>query len=299
METSITKDLGTLRAEILIFKGQAAMNMIEIGKRLVEVKEQLPHGTFGKWVEDEVQFTQQTANKFMRVAREMANYAPARNLDTSKAFELLALPAEEREEFIRQNPVEDMTKSELREAIKARKEAEEKAQEMLKELEGERRENTKLRKSNTELLTSKPEPQIITKEITVEKEVIPSDYNSIKEKAKKAAEMEQYSKSLHEKLKAANEEVLRLTKAQEELRATTSAKGPNTPQFNVLAFMSHLGGFVQEINQYIYKAEEFSALSEKERTKCLMALDKVDSTLYELRQGIKGSDRTIVEVEVN
>lgn len=299
METSITKDLGTLRAEILVFKNQAAMNMIEIGMRLIEVKEQLPHGEFGKWVESEVSFSQQTAQKFMKVAREMANTATSRYLDTSKAFELLALPDVQREEFIKENPVEDMTVKELREAIKARKEAEERAQEMLKELEGERRENTKLRKSNTELLTSKPEPEIITKEITIEKEVIPSDYNSIKEKAKKASEMEQYSKSLHEKLKAANEEVLRLTKAQEELRATSSTKGPNTPQFNVLAFMSHLGGFVQEINQYIYKAEEFSALSEKERTKCLMALDKVDSTLYELRQGIKGSDRTIVEVEVN
>lgn len=299
METSITKDLGTLRAEILIYKGQAAMNMIEIGRRLLEVKEQVPHGEFGKWCESEVSFSQRTAQNFMRVAKEMANTQTSAYLESSKAFELLALPDVQREEFIKENPVEDMTVKELREAIKARKEAEERAQEMLKELEGERRENTKLRKSNTELLTSKPEPEIITKEITVEKEVIPSDYNSIKEKAKKAAEMEQYSKSLHEKLKAANEEVLRLTKAQEELRATSSTKGPNTPQFNVLAFMSHLGGFVQEINQYIYKAEEFSTLSEKERTKCLMALDKVDSTLYELRQGIKGSDRTIVEVDVN
>jgi uncharacterized protein YaaR (DUF327 family) len=275
------------------------MNMIEIGMRLIEVKEQLPHGEFGKWCELEVQFSQNTANRFMRVAREMANCATSNNLESSKAFELLALPEVQREEFVKENPVEDMTVKELREAIKARKEAEERAQEMLKDLEGERRENSKLRKSNTELLGSRPEPQIITKEITVEKEVIPSDYNSIKEKAKKAAEMEQYSKSLHEKLKAANEEVLRLTKAQEELRVTSSTKGPNTPQFNVLAFMSHLGGFVQEINQYIYKAEELSALSEKEKTKCLMALDKVDSTLYELRQGIKGSDRKIVEVEVN
>jgi uncharacterized protein YaaR (DUF327 family) len=299
METSITKDLGTLRAEILIFKNQAAMNMIEIGMRLIEVKEQLPHGEFGKWVESEVSFSQQTARKFMKVAREMANNATSRYLDTSKAFELLALPEEQRDEFIESNPVEDMTVKELREAIKARKEAEERAQEILKELEGERKENTKLRKSNTELLTSKPEPEIITKEVTVEKEVIPSDYNSIKEKAKKAVEIEQYSKSLHEKLKAANEEVLRLTKAQEELRATASTKGPSIPQFNVLAFMSHLGSFVQEINQYIYKAEEFSTLSDKERTKCLMALDKVDTTLYELRQAINGSDRTIVEVDVN
>jgi hypothetical protein len=299
METSITKDLGTLKAEILVYKGQAAMNMIEIGKRLLEVKEQLPHGEFGKWVESEVQFSHRTATNFMRVASEMANWQTSATLDTSKAFELLALPEVKRDEFIKENPVEDMTVKELREAIKARKEAEERAQEILKELEGERKENSKLRKSNTELLTSKPEPEIITKEITIEKEVIPSDYNSIKEKVKKAAEIEQYSKSLHEKLKAANEEVLRLTKAQEELRATASTKGHNTQPVNIFSFMSVLGSFSQEITQYIYRADDFNTLVEKDKSKCINALDKVDSTIYELKQAIIGKDRSVVEVEIH
>ena len=40
--------------EILILKEQTAQNIIEIGKRLIEVKENLEHGQFMKWLESEV-----------------------------------------------------------------------------------------------------------------------------------------------------------------------------------------------------------------------------------------------------
>ncbi|WP_053957139.1 DUF3102 domain-containing protein [Inediibacterium massiliense] len=62
----------------------------------------LPHGEWGKWLDKRVEFSQQTANKFMRVANEYKDYASMRNLGTGKIFSLLSIPQEQREDFISQ-----------------------------------------------------------------------------------------------------------------------------------------------------------------------------------------------------
>ncbi len=109
-------------------------NSIEIGKRLCEAKEMVPYGEWGSWLEKEVNFKQSTANNLMRIYTEYGNIqgelwgASAKsqtfgNLSYSQAVALLEVPAEEREEFVKENHVEDMSTRELQEAIKARDEA--------------------------------------------------------------------------------------------------------------------------------------------------------------------------------
>jgi hypothetical protein len=103
----------------------------------------LPHGEWGRWLEKEVEFTDRTAQRFMRAAKEFANTTAMSDLPPTKIFALLDIPAEDREQFIQQphelptgetKTVDDMTTRELREAIKARKEAEKKAQELERQL---------------------------------------------------------------------------------------------------------------------------------------------------------------------
>ncbi|MFT5871131.1 MAG: chromosome segregation ATPase [Clostridium sp.] len=132
------QNVDTLTTEILFLKQQTAQNIIEIGKRLVAVKEGLPHGEFGKWLDEKVDFSQQTANKFMKVANEFEDYATLRNLGTGKIFALLSLPQEEREEFIQTNPVEGMTTKEFQQAIKDKKELENKLKTAEAQIETER-----------------------------------------------------------------------------------------------------------------------------------------------------------------
>ena len=153
MEELQASSIEQLTTEILIYKQQTAQNIIEIGKRLIAVKEQLPHGEWGKWLEEKVDFTHQTANKFMKVAEEMSNYASMRNIGTAKIFALLSLPQEKRQDFIESHPVDEMTTRELQQAIK---------------------ENKQLKEQVEELQNAKP----IIKE--VEKTVYPSDYQTIK-----------------------------------------------------------------------------------------------------------------------
>jgi len=124
-----TNTIEEITIEILAYKNNTARNIVEIGNRLIKVKELLPHGEWGKWLEEKVDFSQWTANKFMKAATEFSNYGTFNNLTQSKIFALLDLPPEERQPFAESHPVETMSTRELEKAIKAQKEAERKAQE--------------------------------------------------------------------------------------------------------------------------------------------------------------------------
>ena len=125
---------------------------IEIGRRLEEVKAMLPHGEWGPWLKRELDYSQSTAQNFMRVFREYGDNqisffgaAPKSqtfgNLTYSKALRLLAIPdEEERARFVEEHDVGSMTTRELTEALKARDAAEEEAaaaQDEIRKLKGE------------------------------------------------------------------------------------------------------------------------------------------------------------------
>lgn len=135
-----SRPLSAITEEIQFYKAQAGQCIVEIGKRLLEAKEQLPHGQWEAWLEKSVEFTPRTARNFMKIASEFdSNRKPVSDLPYTKLLALLQLPPEEREEFIaephtvngREKTVDEMTKRELQaaireknEAVKARKEAE-------------------------------------------------------------------------------------------------------------------------------------------------------------------------------
>ena len=116
-EKNIVRSLAVIEAEIHFYKQQTATGIIEIGKRLIEAKEQLQHGQWGKWLEEKVDFSQNTAGQFMRVAKEFSNSESVKNLGTRKLFLLLDVPAEKREEFIENNNLDKMTTRQLQENI--------------------------------------------------------------------------------------------------------------------------------------------------------------------------------------
>ena len=59
-----------IAGEIRTFTASMLNNIIEIGRRMVEVKEMLPHGEFMGWVEENTGYSQSTANNFMRLFAE-------------------------------------------------------------------------------------------------------------------------------------------------------------------------------------------------------------------------------------
>lgn len=139
------RDIQTVTTEIrtLTQQGQRLIleYAIEIGRRLHEAKSMLPHGQWGSWLRDEVEFSQSTANNFMRMFDEYgadqisifgaeAKSQAIGNLQYTKALKLLALPAEEREEFVKSQDVANMSSRELEKAIRERDAARKQAQDV-------------------------------------------------------------------------------------------------------------------------------------------------------------------------
>lgn len=138
----MTRPIEVITQEIQFYKGQACMSVVEIGKRLLEAKQCLPHGAWGEWLKNEVDFSERTAQNCMRIAKEYTNPQLIADIgnSASKAIMLLSMPEEEREKFVgeaheingEEKTVAEMTNKEL--------------QEVLKELEAERKEKEKLKK---------------------------------------------------------------------------------------------------------------------------------------------------------
>lgn len=107
---------------------------IEIGRRLQEAKQMVPHGEWGAYLQEQVEFSQSTANNMMKIAEEYgdkqvsffgvsANSQALGNLSYTKALRLLSIPEEERETFVETHDVENMSTRELEKAIRERDDA--------------------------------------------------------------------------------------------------------------------------------------------------------------------------------
>lgn len=130
MPSTRPRTIETVTEEILDIKQRVTEDFMELGQRLCEAKELLPHGEWLPWLEGRVQFSERTAQKFMQLAREYeANPKLASDLGSEKAFALLALPKEEREQIAREGmivdgktkPAADLTKREIQQAVRERK----------------------------------------------------------------------------------------------------------------------------------------------------------------------------------
>lgn len=117
------RDIETITGEILEAKRAGGEAILTIGRCLIEAKEKLPHGEWLPWLNERVEFSERTARNFMRLAREWSNRQALADLGAAKALTLLALPPEEREQFVEEHNVVDMTSRQLQQAIRERDEA--------------------------------------------------------------------------------------------------------------------------------------------------------------------------------
>lgn len=117
------RTIEAITGEILDAKRAGGEAILTIGRCLIEAKDMLPHGEWLPWLNERVEFSERTARNFMRLAREWSNRQALADLGAAKALTLLALPAEEREQFMEENNVIDMTTRQLEQAIKERDEA--------------------------------------------------------------------------------------------------------------------------------------------------------------------------------
>lgn len=266
--TQTKKDPTILAVEIRSLQQQARIVVmsyaVEIGRRLCEAKAVVPHGEWTSWLEEKVQFSQSTAQNYMKMherfgSEQMSLFDNGKsetimNLPYTKALKLLAVPEEEMDEFMSENDVENMSVRDLEQAIKDRDAAkaeadaaknelekaaeavlksEEKTREARAEAENLRKQLTELENKPVEVAVEAPTPEMLEeiraqeeKKYTEERDKIQKKLDAAEKKLKKAEE--EAEKLKRDKLtieeKAKQELREEIDKAQQEKMASEAAK---------------------------------------------------------------------------
>lgn len=117
------RTIEVITGEILDAKRAGGEAILTIGRCLIEAKDMLRHGEWLPWLNEQVELSERTAQKFMKLAREWSNPNTLADLGASKALMLLALPEGERDAFLEDHNVIDMSARQLEQAIRERDEA--------------------------------------------------------------------------------------------------------------------------------------------------------------------------------
>ena len=195
----------------------ALMMAASAGRRLLIVKERLPHGEFGTWCDNNLDFSQSKANKMMQLAKRssdensiFSNSYTCTNLSISKAFALLSAPDDVAKEVIESEDINNMTVTELKAEIanlKARND----------ELEAGTDEIENLKNRIVELEAEQSESEISVEELTAKDDEI----KRLKEKLEKEKAKAQTAKN---KTETAVQEAVDKYKAEHEKEKAEAVK---------------------------------------------------------------------------
>lgn len=220
----------------------------EIGRRLTEAKEIVPHGEWGNWLEANVDYKKSTANNLMQIYREYDLKSQAfGNLSYSKAIALLGIQAEERAAFIEENDVDNLSTRELQQVIKEKQALEKQLAEQASATEKAGKERDKLAKSIVKL-----EKQLAKEQETnngSSKEQLEALTAELENARAKAAQFEQALKAKPLEAATATVEVIP-SEVQEELEMLRSKMSESTDPAEV-KFKVHFETLVSEFSKTI------------------------------------------------
>lgn len=243
--------LNQIVSEIKFFENQAVVSYWEIGKRLRKAKEQVGHGDWEIWIDENLGYTKRTAQRLIKVFEDYPKATTLSHLTFSKALALTSIKDEEaRQDFIEKHDVEDMTTRKLQDEIKKYKRSLEETENKLEEIVKEKDEEIgELRVSNSSLygelqIEKSKAPEVIEKEVI--KRVVPDDYELTKvqlENAnKKLDKLMQVNQSLREKEKLA---MSKLESEQANKKIVEDVSG----------FHYKIAGFIQDVGGLLYLTE--------------------------------------------
>lgn len=240
----VTRPIEVITNEIKFYAQQAGMSVIEIGKRLHEAKICLPHGEWGNWLKNEVNFSERAAQNFMRIAREYQNPQLLADMgnSTTKALLLLTLPAEEREEFVAEphiidgeaKTVAEMTVKEMEELTKelaAERAEREKLQSQLAlfQEEAQKEKDDAIAEAvdetvNKVMFETEQELERVRQHLAEEKKLAEDSEKKALEKVKALEEELDEMRTAKEQISIPNESELERVRAEAEKKATDAMK---------------------------------------------------------------------------
>ena len=291
--TAPKRNIAEVTVEIKVLQNQAQTLIIgyaiEIGKKLTEAKSILPYGKWGEWLKNEVEFSQDTANRLMKVYEEFgsnqvnmfgnsADSAALRNLTYTKALKLIAIPNDEREYFIKDNDVENISTRELDKLIKERDEA-------LKAKETAEKEKQEVSSS------AQTEKTKLQKELTAAQTESKQAEKRIEELEKRPIEMA-VMKPDEEAIKKAVDEAIKADKAkneQEILKLKAKLQETEDKQSKIKA----------ELDKTIAEKKKMSEAEKKKQTESETVINaekqQMESQIERLKKQIEIADAGVTE----
>lgn len=197
---------------------RTAEDIIAIGQDLILIKQSLPHGEFLPWIEREFEMSQPSAKRFMSVASRFTGKSlTMSDLKPTVLYELAApsTPPEVVEQITEKaSQGESVSVAEvkaLKDQLKAEQQAKQQALDLAEKLDSESETlSTEIKKleghleklnKHIDILESR-KPDVIEKEVVVEKSVIPERYKSEDDAVKQLQkERKELSDQIHEKQK--------------------------------------------------------------------------------------------------
>lgn len=277
-EMVTVRDVDIVTAEIVTIKRQTQQMLItaaiELGRRLVEVKAMVPHGEWGKYLQERVDYSQSTADNLMKLYREygsgqdslfdnFANSQTFANLSYTQALALLSVPADERERFAEENDVANKSTRELQELIRQREEQDSQINQLQTALTDVKNEKDKvedlLADAEKECDSRKQEVERLTEQLQKAQEA----EQKVKDQLKKAKENPTVPKDVMDKLRAEAEEAA--TKAAAEKAAAESKK----------------------IQAQLEKAQKAAQDAENEKKRAMQDLAQMEQKLQTAQQEVK------------
>ena len=282
---------------------------IEIGRRLVEAKEMLPHGEWLPWLKRETEFSERSAQDYMRVfkdysASQLGMFGPETNTQTfadlpiSKALALLSVPESERETFAKEVDAEHISVRDLKQAIKERDEAMKAAKDAEGRLAAERIESEKKLKESeeqfeaSEKLRAETADKLFAKNADLEaanKRIRELESRPVEvavetvrdEEAIAAAAKEAREKAEAEAVKAANKVSREHDKTLKELNE------------KIAGLEKQLNKAEDERSEAVRKAESADQTAAKKLKEATAAAEKIRAELEEARRALKASDSDV------
>ena len=273
--------------------------IIAIGSRLKEAKEMVNHGQWGAWCSEKINYSQSTAENYIKIYEEYgseqmsllqnANSETIMKLPYSKALALIAVPADEREKFIEENNVEDLSVRELKDLLKKKEDETENLEDKINSLEAEKEKITadiiekenkikELESNISQLDNTSPSTNDLDK---LRKEIEEDTKKEYEEKLKKLkAEKSELEKTVKEREKQIDE--IR-EDSDAEIKTLKNYLSEAQSKAESLKSAAESSGILQIINMHLENFQEcFAKLSEE-----LEKLKTENAETYEkIRSGI-------------
>lgn len=284
-------------------------NSIEIGRRLTEAKLIVPHGEWGKWLEEKVDYSKTTANNLMNIFNEYGasqmdllgsniNDTVFANITYTQAVELLLIKnPEERKEFVKNNDVENMSSRDLKKAIADLKKSEKEKEEYKNKYE---KLKNKAEEDQKTLVQAVEKAAEHANEMEIEKNKLLEEMNNnskiaeeatqkIKEYEKKIKELEErptdvipgideeQMKKIEEEHKKEVEKLLsEKEKVESKLKEIQSKQNDSTVKFNI-----HLDTLIKNFENILNDVYEVENNDTEEGLKCKNACKKLINMMLE------------------